>query len=270
MGDRARFPQFHVDDDLDPLTPPENDDADPLTTDPLQNGPYRKWNVNAWRMQLGWQRDSRNDFLMPTRGTYNRINAEVVLPGSDLEYYRLSYNFEHYMPIKSCLGLKIGAELGYGYSYVVTADQTCNVYDSFGAIIVGETTSCGLPFFRNYYAGGPQSVRGFETNTIGPYHQFSADYRPPIGGSFKTAGSFELYFPTLFDSRGTRLSAFMDYGNVYSSVDSWEAKTLRLSAGLSLQRQSPMGPIAISYAAPFQRERTDQIERLQFTFGGRF
>jgi outer membrane protein insertion porin family len=270
LGDRARFPQFHIDDDLDADTPIENDDDDPTTTDPLQLGPFRKWNINAWRVQLGWQRDSRNDFLMPTRGMFHRIGAEIVLPGSDLEYYRLTYNYEQYLPLTRWMGLKIAAEIGYGDSYGVTKDQTCLVYDDFGAPVAGETTSCGLPFFRNYYAGGPQSVRGFETNTIGPFYAFSSDYRQPIGGSFKTAGTFELYFPTLFDNRGTRLSAFIDYGNVYRSVDSWEAKTLRLSAGLSLQWQSPVGPIAISYAAPFQYERSDQLERLQFTFGGRF
>ena len=270
LGDRLRFPQFHVDDDNDPNTPPENDDNDPTTIDPMSFGPFRQWNINAWRLQAGWQRDSRNDFLMPTRGTYNRINAEVVLPGSDLEYYRIGYNFEHYMPLASWLGLKIGAELGYGDSYGTTKDRTCRVYDQFGAIVPGQTSKCGLPFFRNYYAGGPQSVRGFETNTIGPFYAFNENFRQPIGGAFRTAGTFELYFPTLFDNRGTRLSAFIDYGNVYSSVDSWEAKTLRISAGIALQWQSPMGPIAISYAAPIQRERTDRIERLQFTFGGQF
>ncbi|MFY2765269.1 outer membrane protein assembly factor BamA [Arenimonas sp. MALMAid1274] len=270
LGDRLRFPQFHINDDLDDDTPPENDDDDPTTTDPLSTGGFRSWNVNAWRVQLGWQRDSRNDFLMPTRGTYHRIGAEVVLPGSDLEYYRLSYNFEHYRLLTNWLGLKIGAELGYGDSYGKTADQVCTVYDDFGAIVPGATTSCGLPFFRNYYAGGPQSVRGFETNTIGPFYAFSSDYRQPLGGPLKTVGTFELFFPTLFDSRGTRLSAFIDYGNVYRSVDDWEAKTLRISAGLALQWQSPMGPISISYAAPIQRERSDEIERLQFTFGGQF
>jgi outer membrane protein insertion porin family len=259
LGDRARFPVFLIDDDNDPDTPP------------LESvGPFRQWNVNAWRTQLGWQRDSRNDFLMPTRGTFHRVGAELVLPGSDLEYYRLSYNFEHYKLLRPWLGLKIAADVGYGDSYGDTADQVCGVYDDAGAPIVGETTSCGLPFFRNYYVGGPQSVRGFETNTIGPYYAFTDDFRQPIGGPFKTAGSFELYFPTLFDNRGTRLSAFIDYGNVYRSTTDWEAKTLRISAGLSLQWQSPMGPIAISYAVPVQRERTDEIERLQFTFGGTF
>lgn len=269
LGDRARFPQYHVDNDQDDDTPIEDDDGIP-GTDPLINGPYRTWVVNAWRIQAGWQRDSRNDFLMPTSGLYHRIGTEIVLPGSDLEYFRVNYNFEHYWLLRPWLGLKSAAELGYGDAYGVTKDQVCSVYDEFGAPVPGATTQCGLPFFRNYYVGGPSSVRGFESNSIGPFYQFADDYRQPIGGSFKTVGTFELYFPTMFDSRGTRLSAFFDYGNVYNSVDEWEAKTLRLSAGVALQWQSPMGPITISYAAPLQYERHDQIERLQFTFGGTF
>jgi outer membrane protein insertion porin family len=270
LGDRARFPVFDIDDDNDPNTPPGNDDGDPSTPDTPATGGLRTWNVNAWRTQLGWQRDSRNDFLLPTRGTLNRVGAEISLPGSDLEYYRLSYSLEHYRLLFPWLGLKVAADLGYGDSYGVTADQTCFVYDNFGAVIPGETTSCGLPFFKNYYAGGPQSVRGFETNTIGPFYAFSSDFRQPLGGAFKTVGTFEFYFPTLFDNRGTRLAAFVDYGNVYTSPSDWEAKTLRISSGLSLQWQSPLGPIAISYAIPIQRERTDELERLQFTFGGQF
>jgi outer membrane protein insertion porin family len=270
LGDRARFPVFDFDDDNDPNTPPGNDDGDPNTPDTPVTGGLRTWNVNTWRTQLGWQRDSRNDFLMPTRGTFNRVGAEIALPGSDLEYYRINYSFEHYMPITRWLGLKIAADAGFGDSYGTTRDQSCTVFDDFGQVVPGVTESCGLPFFKNYYAGGPQSVRGFETNTIGPYYAFSLDFRQPLGGAFKTAGTFEFFFPTLFDNRGTRLSAFVDYGNVYPSPGDWEAKTLRISSGLALQWQSPMGPISISYAVPIQRERTDEIERLQFTFGGQF
>ena len=270
LGDRQRFPQFHVDNDGDPNTPPENDDDDPSTTDPLQSGGARRWNVNAWRLQTGWVRDSRNDFLLPTSGTYHRVSAEVVLPGSDLEYYKLGYNFEHYLPLTDWLVLKIGAELGYGDAYGDTAKASCPTFDTEGDIIIA-SNNCGLPFFRNYYAGGPNSIRGFEINTVGPSYQFTTDgFRQPLGGSLKTLGTFEFFFPTLFDARGTRLSAFIDYGNVYYGFDDWEAKTLRISTGVALQWQSPMGPIQISYAMPIQRERSDQIERLQFTFGGSF
>ena len=172
--------------------------------------------------------------------------------------------------MNSWLVLKIGADLGYGDSYGVTKDRQCRVYDDFGSVVTGVTSSCGMPFFSNYYAGGPSSVRGFEVNTIGPVYQFSDTFRQPIGGPFKTVGTFEFFFPTLFDNRSTRLSAFLDYGNIYNGVGDWEAKTLRISTGLAVQWQSPMGPISISYALPLQRERSDQIERLQFTFGGQF
>ena len=274
MGDRERFPLAHLDDDDDEDTPADNDDDDPTTPDTPVVVPgfsqYRKWNVNAWRLQVGWQRDSRNDYLMPTRGQFHRVGLEVVLPGSDLEYYRLNYDFEHYWLIKPWLGLNTAATIGYGDSYGKTKDQVCSVYDDFGQTIVGETTSCGLPFFRHYYVGGPNSVRGFESNSIGPVYEFNDSYVQSLGGPLKTAGTFELYFPTLFDNRGTRLSAFFDWGNVYRNGAKWEANKLRLSTGLSLQWQSPMGPIAISYAIPLQYERHDQIERLQFTFGGSF
>lgn len=270
MGDRARFPCFDVDDDEDEDTPPENDDDDPANPDPQSCGVARRWNINAWRIQAGWVRDSRNDYLLPTRGTYHRVSTEVVLPGSDLEYYRLTYNFERYIPLKPWLVLKVGAELGYGDSYGDTKLSTCTTYDNEGDIITS-TSDCGLPFFRNFYAGGPNSVRGFEVNTVGPSYSFGGgDFRQPLGGSLKTAGTFEFFFPTLFNSRGTRLSAFVDYGNVYLGWDDWEAKTLRISAGVALQWQSPMGPIQISWAAPLQYERSDRIERLQFTFGGSF
>ena len=270
MGDRQRLPQFQVDDDDDQTTDPINDDDDPDTIDTPQNGTFRKWNVNAWRLQVGWQRDSRNDYLMPTRGLYHRVGLEVVLPGSDLEYYRLNYDFEHYWLIRPWLGLKSAASLGYGDAYGDTKDATCDVYDEFGIAIPDRSTSCGLPFFRNYYVGGPNSVRGFESNSIGPIYRFGGSYTQALGGPLKTAGTFEFYFPTLFDNKGTRLSAFFDWGNVYRNGAKWEANKLRLSTGLSLTWQSPMGPIAISYAIPLQYERHDQIERLQFTFGGTF
>ncbi|KAA2286253.1 outer membrane protein assembly factor BamA [Arenimonas fontis] len=270
LGDRAYFPCFDVDDDDDETTPPENDDDDPGTPDQQACGNLRQWNVNAWRLQAGWLRDSRNDYLMPTRGSYHRIGGEVVLPGSDLEYYRINYSYEKYLPLASWLVLKIGADVGFGDSYGDTAKSNCPTFDNEGDVIT-DTAKCGLPFFRNYYVGGPGSIRGFETNTVGPTYSFSGSGFPqPLGGSLKTLGNLEFIFPTAFETRAARLSAFVDVGNVYLGYDDWEAKTLRISTGISLTWQSPMGPIAISYAIPLQYERSDRIERVQFTFGGTF
>jgi outer membrane protein insertion porin family len=242
LGDRARFPEFCVDEDNNPATPCV-----------VATGGNRQWTINAWRMQAGWSRDSRNDFLAPTAGTYNRIGAEIALPGSDLEYFKVFYDFSKFWPINRALVVETRTSLGYGDSY-------------------GETGGAGLPFFENFYAGGPGSLRGFEQNTLGPQSSldFGSDFRQSLGGAFKAIGSVETYFPSLFDSRGIRVSTFLDFGNVWRTAREFGSGDVRVSAGVALQWQSPMGPISISWAAPLRKEETDRIERLQFTFGGQF
>lgn len=242
LGDRARFPEFCLDDDNNPATP--------CVVTP---GANRLWTVNAWRAQLGWARDSRNHFLTPTAGTFNRIGAEIALPGSDLEYFKVFYDFSRFWPVHRALVIETRTSLGFGDSY-------------------GDSGDIGLPFFENFYAGGPGSLRGFEQNTLGPQStlQFASDFRQSLGGAFKAIGSIEAYFPTLFDARGARLSSFIDFGNVWRRASDFNADELRASAGVALQWQSPMGPISISWAAPLRQREGDRIERLQFTFGGQF
>ncbi len=115
-------------------------------------------------------------------------------------------------------------------------------------------------------------MRGFEDNTLGPRSEAINGFTrgQPLGGSFKTVGSVEMYFPKLFDSPSARISAFFDFGNVYSGVDNFKANELRASTGVALLWRAPVGPISISYAFPLKKEDNDEIERLQFTFGGQF
>ena len=109
---------------------------------------------------------------------------------------------------------------------------------------------------------------GFVDNTLGPAYTSTSGYRQPLGGSFLLAGSVEAIFPKLFDSPAARISAFLDFGNVYDGWDNFSASELRASTGVALQWRSPMGPLSISYAFPLRKKDYDQIERLQFTFGG--
>ena len=132
-------------------------------------------------------------------------------------------------------------------------------------------SASGLPFFENFYAGGTRSVRGFRDNTLGPRSEVISGYRgQPLGGSLKTTGSVELIFPKLFDSNAARVSAFFDFGNVFDGVDNFDAGQLRASTGVALLWRAPVGPISISYAFPLKKEDGDELERLQFTFGGAF
>ncbi len=241
---------------------------------------------HAWRSELGWARDTRNDFFMPTRGMYQRVGLETTLPGSTVEYFKLSYEFSRYWRISPAFVLRTGLDLGYGDSYGndivrnICWTRPTQENPNPGASVPCLTdspdyartlTASGLPFFENFYAGGTRSVRGFRDNTLGPRSEVLGGYRgQPLGGSLKTVGQLEMVFPKLFDTRAARVSAFVDFGNVFDGADNFDVGELRASAGLALLWRAPMGPISISYAYPFKKKPGDEIERLQFSFGGSF
>ncbi len=253
---------------------------------------------HSWRAQFGWGRDTRNNYFTPVVGTTQNLSAEIALPGSTVEYFKISYDFAKYWPLNQALVVKTGVNLGYGDSY--GKDFTRNLcytaptfVDGPDADTIPDTvvpgpppsdpclptspdydktvTASGLPFFENFYAGGISSsgkVRGFVDNTLGPFYQTASGFRQPLGGSFLVAGSVEAIFPKLFDSPAARVSAFLDFGNVYNGFDNFDAGELRVSTGIALLWRSPMGPLSISYAFPLRKQDTDQVERLQFNFGG--
>ena len=223
---------------------------------------------HAWRSELSWARDSRNAYWNPTRGNYQRVAAEVTLPGSTVEYFKLYYQFARYWPVHRALVLMTSAEIGYGDSY---GDKSVRVIYNEDGTVARTVVADGLPFFENFYAGGVRSIRGFEDNTLGPYSAaYGSNYRQPLGGAVKTTGTIEAIFPTLFDTDQTRLSAFIDFGNVYRNSQEFEFREYRGSVGVSLQWQAPVGPIVLNLSYPFMKDRDDRTERLQFSFGTQF
>jgi len=257
---------------------------------------------HAWRTELAWARDSRNDYLQPTRGTLQRVGLEVTLPGSTSEYYKINYEFSRYWPLSRWFILNTRTELGYGNSYGKEATrQICwnvipgtpavpgdpNNPDDPGTPAIperNEMAACdgafdntrtlvatGLPFYENFYAGGPGSIRGYRDNTLGPRESASSStFLQPIGGALKTIGSLEMFFPQLIKSPAARVSAFVDFGNVFKNVGAFESSELRASFGIALMWRAPVGPISISYAFPMRDKAGDELERLQFTFRGAF
>ncbi|GAB3749449.1 outer membrane protein assembly factor BamA [Lysobacter olei] len=257
---------------------------------------------HAWRGEIGWGRNSLNHGLTPTAGMSQRVWLEATLPGSTVEYFKINYNVSKFWPLSRHLVLNTRAELGYGDSYgdafvrdICYTPQAGPVdHDNdpttppvasppppppsdpcipgTSADYLKTVTADGLPFFENFYAGGTRSVRGFRDNTLGPREApfAGSNYTQPIGGSLKTVGSVEMFFPTLLDTPAARVSAFVDFGNVFRDLDAFDAGELRASSGVALMWRSPMGPISISYAMPIRKEDDDELERLQFTFGGNF
>ncbi len=199
---------------------------------------------DEFKLDASWARDSRDRAIFPTSGSLNQITAEIALPGSTAEFYKLNYRSVIYFPLGRWLTWTVGGEVGYGDGY-------------------GNTD--GLPFFENLYAGGLRSVRGYKANTLGP--RYSDD--EPSGGAFKTVASTQLILPVPFVERSenVRVATFFDIGNVFSTVDEFDVGELRYSVGLAGQWLSPFGPIVLSVAAPLNEQSEDETEFFQFSFG---
>ena len=222
--------------------------------------------VHAWGPQISWAHDTRNRYWNPNRGSLQTVSLDIKLPGSTIEYYKLFYKFGQYFPLTEKLTFYGSFNLGYGDTYrdpkgVLAPDHPRYIADL-----------SGLPFWENFYAGGASDVRGFRDNTLGPFNN-DFGYRQPIGGGFKTVATAEVIFPTPFmkeNNNTTRLSWFVDVGNVFKNFDAYKTSELRASTGLSFQWQAPVGPIVVNISRPLRKKPGDETETIQFMFGPQF
>jgi len=161
------------------------------------------------------------------------------------------------VPLTGRFTLALKGDVGYGGGY-------------------GDTDT--LPFFENFYAGGPSSVRGFQANTLGPRE--TSIQNDPVGGNLKLAGGIELYIPPPLSGKfasTVRLGAFFDFGNVWWTESTplvtptgFDLGQLRYSTGLSLAWLSPIGALSLSVAYPLNAEEEDDEQIFQFSFGQNF
>jgi len=195
-------------------------------------------------LSTGWTHDTLNRAVFPSAGGQQRLSAMATVPGSDLEYYKISYKHQEYFPIAKDLTFRLLGEVAYGDGY-------------------GDTDS--LPFFEHYYAGGVKSVRGFDDNTLGPRDSRN----DPFGGSSKIIGKAELFFPVPFveDVKSIRIGSFIDAGAVSNS---FEIGDMKYSVGLSGEWLSPFGALSVSFAIPMNVNDDDEEQSFQFSFGSGF
>jgi outer membrane protein insertion porin family len=192
---------------------------------------------------VGWARDRRDSLIYTTKGTLQRASAEVGLPGGDLTYYKLSYQHQWFRPLTRDFVLMLNGEIGAGEGY----------------------GGKSLPFYKNFFAGGVTSVRGYEASTLGP-KDTNGD---ALGGSQRLVGNIELLFPVpgLSTEKSVRMGAFLDGGMVNDSFDTNE---MRYSVGLTVSWVSPIGPLKVSFAQPLNDKPEDEVQQFQFTFGTAF
>lgn len=226
---------------------------------------------HTWNTELSWAHDTRNKYWNPTRGSLQTVSLEASLPGSTAEYFKLNYRYSQYYPLTEKLTFLGTASLGYGGSYRGVYRTTID--DSQDPEVIVQYGARGLPFFENFFAGGSADVRGFRDNTLGPIDTTIPGYRQPMGGAFKTVASAEVIFPTPFvkeNDNTTRLSWFLDVGNVFKDYNAFSASDLRASTGLSFQWRAPIGPIIVNISRPLRKKDGDETETIQFTFGPQF
>ena len=188
--------------------------------------------------------DTRDSLLYPTSGSNVRLSLDATAPGSDLEFYRLNLEAAHYYPFTRKIALKLSTDIGFGDGY-------------------GDTDE--LPFFRNYFAGGTRTVRGFEARSLGP--RDTSDFPDPFGGSKRVLLNATLFLPIGNGALDKRLQLFIDGGQVFADEDDVEFDDIRFSAGIGFNWISPVGPLSISYAVPLNDEEGDEVEQFQFSVG---
>ena len=211
--------------DIDPGSLPSREIADFLASEGTV--------FDVLKAQAVWSRMTLNRGMFPTYGSSTDVMLQLTVPGSDLSYYKADIKQKFYRPLGFAnLVFGFNGELGYIGTY-------------------GDTEK--TPFFENFYSGGPRSIRGFESNTLGPRvtpapcYEFDAktgecpliidtdfdgipdsiaqnpygyqQLRDPIGGNFLIEGSLQLIFklPMIEDQRSMRSAFFVDFGNVFST-----------------------------------------------------
>ena len=196
----------------------------------------------------GWQTDSRDNMIFPTKGYKVSLNADVTAPVFDMQYYKISTSGEQYFPVTEKITTRIKGALGYGASY---GDEI-------------------FPFFKNYTVGGQSTLRGFKQSSVGEKTLDTNGQYITYGGEKMVTLSAETFFPVpgMKNTDSFRMSAFVDAGGVFE--DSFSASEMRYSMGIGATWLSPFGPLNVSLAAPLNDDNLDQTETFQFGMGTNF
>ena len=209
-----------------------------------------------------WTRNSLNRGIFPTAGTLNVVSGSVSVPGSSITYGRLSHRFKYFRPLSNNFIFGVRTEIGGLFAY-------------------GDTVT--PPPYENFYAGGLNSVRGFEQNSLGPravYDGLYSNFNRPTGGTYSLEGGLDFIFPIPFleDSRSVRSSLFLDLGNVFSdecksyevNCNEFDLSELRYSVGVGVTWITALGPMSFAISSVFGDDVFDETETFQFEIGNQF
>jgi outer membrane protein insertion porin family len=235
------------------------------------DSPYTVYGTDFYNYELtvGWNYDARNRALFADRGLHLSLSARYAIPPSDVRYYATNFQYLQYVPIWRKWLLSFNSQVDY-------------------ASALGRTTA--LPPYLNYFAGGPDSVRGYRESRLGPRDNIGIGN--PYGGNFRIVNRLELIFPVPDKWKSAaRVSWFYDLGNVFQTgnkvrflgVDDitpvnyhFNYDNLKRSTGIAVQWLAPLGLFRFSYGIPLNPypgdtvRFNDETERFQFSIGQAF
>lgn len=225
---------------------------------PMYLSSYAGKSNTAVPLTVGWGRDSRDSALAPNSGRYQRLSADWSVAG-DLKYIKANYQFQQYIPISKAVTFAWNTELGWGKG------------------LGGKE----FPVFKNFYAGGLGSVRGFDQGSLGPRsYCYQGEVGAPnncssyshLGGAKLAVMNFELIapFPGNGNDKTLRWFTFVDIGNVFAENDPVRFGDMRASAGIGLSWISPLGPLRLAWATPLRKKPEDKLQKIQFQIGTSF
>ncbi|MFA2969743.1 outer membrane protein assembly factor BamA [Acinetobacter pittii] len=274
--------------------PSGKNETDPSTQQPIPNtceGGFEEYDSAfeseffTYNLNLGWSYNTLNRPIFPTSGMSHRVGLEIGLPGSDVDYQKLTYDAQAFLPIgKSGFVLRGYGKLGYGND---------------------------LPFYKNFYAGGYGSVRGYDNSTLGPKYASvnlqetkQNDSSPEeVGGNALVQFGTELALPLPFKgdwTRQVRPVLFAEGGQVFDTkcdinntaygtkgmmingqqIDDvrkycednygFDLGNMRYSVGVGFTWITMIGPLSLSYAFPLNDKPGDETKEIQFEIGRTF
>ena len=196
-------------------------------------------------LSINWVSDGKDSYLFPTSGRYQKAGIEVAIPGGDLTFYRASYQIQQYFPLSKTFTLLLNGDIGYADAY-------------------GDTPV--LPFYKNFYAGGVNTVRGYKAGSLGP-RDANGD---SLGGTRRIITNAEILWGIPGMEKSLRFGLFFDAGQVYGANQDISISDLRYSTGLSASWISPIGPLKFSFGQALNKQENDKTESFQFQLGTTF